>query len=100
MLTAEHAVKEKNRKTGKMETVWKLRPGFIRNEALDVRVGNMAVRDILNPNYATLAAALMGGTPRSQTEVKTTPQPKSKPISTPSPQYKTTTLPGWFKNRR
>lgn len=58
MLTAEHAVKEKNRKTGKLEIVWKLRPGFIRNEALDVRVGNMAVREILNPNYERYAASL------------------------------------------
>jgi phage terminase large subunit GpA-like protein len=58
MLCAEHAVKEKNRRTNKLETVWKLRPGFQRNEALDVRVGNMAVREILNPNYAKHSAAL------------------------------------------
>jgi phage terminase large subunit GpA-like protein len=58
MLTAEHAVKEKNRRTNKLETVWKLRPGFIRNEALDVRVGNMAVREILNPNYEARAKDL------------------------------------------
>lgn len=58
MLCAEHAVSEKNRRTNKMETVWKLRPGFQRNEALDVRVGNMAIREILNPNYEKLAAGL------------------------------------------
>jgi phage terminase large subunit GpA-like protein len=51
---------EKNRRTGKMETIWKIRPGFIRNEALDVRVGNMAVREILNPNYEKLSALLQG----------------------------------------
>jgi len=59
MLTAEHAVKEKNRRTNKLETVWKLRPGFLRNEALDVRVGNMAVREIINPNYAARAQELL-----------------------------------------
>lgn len=58
MLTAEHAVREKNRRTNKLETVWKLRPGFQRNEALDVRVGNMAVREILNPNYEARAKEL------------------------------------------
>jgi len=58
MLCAERPRKEKNRKTGKIETVWALRDGFQRNEALDVRVGNMAVRQILNPNYAKLAGKL------------------------------------------
>jgi len=75
MLCAEHAVKEKNRRTGKMETVWKIRPGFIRNEALDVRVGNMAVREILNPNYEVRSKELL-----SQAQYKalgqTVPQPK------------------------
>ncbi len=60
MLCAEHAVKVKNRKTGKLETVWQLRPGFVRNEALDVRVGNMAIREILNPNYEARAQELQG----------------------------------------
>lgn len=58
MLTAERPKREKNRKTGKMETVWALREGFQRNEALDVRVGNMAIREIVNPNYKALAEAL------------------------------------------
>lgn len=58
MLCAERPKKEKNKKTGKLETVWALREGFQRNEALDVRVGNMAVREILNPNYDKLAKNL------------------------------------------
>lgn len=58
MLCAEKPKREKNRKTGKMEVSWALREGIVRNEALDIRVGNMAVREILNPNYAKLAAAL------------------------------------------
>lgn len=59
MLCAERPKREKNRKTGKMETVWALREGFQRNEALDIRVGNMAVREILNPNYERLSQALL-----------------------------------------
>lgn len=58
MLCAERPRREKNRKTGKMETVWALREGFQRNESLDIRVGNMAVREILNPNYQKLARYL------------------------------------------
>lgn len=74
MLCSEHAVKEKNRKTNKLETVWKLRPGFIRNEALDVRVGNMAVREILNPNYVARAKNL-----QAAAREKNTGEPASKP---------------------
>jgi phage terminase large subunit GpA-like protein len=59
MLCAEKPKREKDRKTGKMQTVWVLREGFVRNEALDIRVGNMAVREILNPNYGKLGAALV-----------------------------------------
>lgn len=58
MLCAERPKKEKNKKTGKLETVWALREGFVRNEATDTRVGNMAVLEILNPNFAKLAAAM------------------------------------------
>jgi|GEM_PF-1289360 len=58
MLCAEHPKREKNKRTGKIEIVWALREGFQRNEALDIRVGNMAVRQILNPNYTKLAASL------------------------------------------
>jgi phage terminase large subunit GpA-like protein len=41
-----------------MVTIWKLRDGYSRNEALDIRVGNMAVREILNPNYEKLVESL------------------------------------------
>ena len=58
MLCAEHPVREKDRRTGKMVSVWKLRDGYTRNEALDIRVGNMAVREILNPNYEAVAERL------------------------------------------
>jgi phage terminase large subunit GpA-like protein len=70
MLCAERPVKEKNKKTGKLEVVWKLRDGFVRNEALDVRVGNMAVREIVNPNYEKLAEYL-----RQQAAAMQRPQP-------------------------
>jgi len=59
MLCAEAPKREKNKRTGKIEVVWALRDGFIRNEALDIRVGNMAVRQILNPNYKKLSASLL-----------------------------------------
>jgi phage terminase large subunit GpA-like protein len=58
MLCAEHPVREKDRRTGKMVSVWKLRDGYTRNEALDIRVGNMAIREILNPNYEVLTEYL------------------------------------------
>lgn len=100
MLTAEHAVKEKNRKTGKMETVWKIRPGFIRNEALDVRVGNMAVREILNPNYAALSAALLGESQRPVEQKYEKHRPPTQKKSPPTPTKQASGLPGWFQNRR
>jgi len=56
MLCSERPKRQRNKKTGKQETVWALREGFVRNEALDIRVGNMAVLEILNPNFAKLAA--------------------------------------------
>jgi phage terminase large subunit GpA-like protein len=58
MLCAEQPKREKNRKTGKIETFWVLRDGYQRNESLDIRVGNIAVREILNPNYKKLAENL------------------------------------------
>ena len=84
MLCAEHAVKEKNRKTNKLETVWKLRPGYIRNEALDVRVGNMAIRAILNPNYERYAATLKSGAASQQASVPR--QPKDQPRERSAPE--------------
>jgi phage terminase large subunit GpA-like protein len=78
MLCAEHAAKVKNRTTGKLETVWKLRPGFLRNEALDVRVGNMAVREIINPNYAALADLI-----RKQAGLAKTEKPLPPAITKP-----------------
>lgn len=67
-LCAEKPKRQKNKKTGKQETVWVLRDGYQRNEPLDIRVGNMAVREILNPNYRKLSAALQF----QQTEVDET----------------------------
>lgn len=88
MLCAEHPVREKDRRTGKMVSVWKLREGYSRNEALDIRVGNMAVREILNPDYDAFRAAMCS-------------QPK--PLR-PSPAGQTNRpqaarLPSWFRNR-
>lgn len=85
MLCAEYPRREKSRKTGKMETVWSLREGFVRNESLDIRVGNMAMREILNPNYARLAATLVSKRQEQQDVAtadpnKTAPAPK-KPRS-------------------
>lgn len=58
MLCAEAPKWEKNKKTGELEKAWSLRDGYVRNEALDIRVGNMAVREIVNPNYERLAERL------------------------------------------
>ena len=58
MLCSEAPRWDKDRKTGELVKVWSLRDGYVRNEALDIRVGNMAVREILNPNYAKLAEHL------------------------------------------
>lgn len=79
MLCAERPRKEKNRKTGKLETVWALRDGFQRNEALDIRVGNMAVREILNPNYAKLAKALQAQAEALRPKAPGAPETKPAP---------------------
>lgn len=55
MLCAEEKKRARNKKTGRLEVVWGLRQGIVRNEALDIRVGNMAMRAISNPNYKALA---------------------------------------------
>lgn len=68
MLCAEHPVRERDRKTGKLVSVWKLREGYNRNEPLDIRVGNMAVREILNPNYTKLAKLLEPIAPEPESE--------------------------------
>lgn len=86
MLMAERPKKEKNKKTGKIETVWALRDGFVRNEALDVRVGNMAVREILNPNYKKLSESLNFEAKNRQLEKE------GKPIITSQPKPKRFTV--------
>lgn len=58
MLCSEAPKWDKDKKTGKQVKTWHLREGYVRNEALDIRVGNMAVREILNPNYERLAERL------------------------------------------
>jgi phage terminase large subunit GpA-like protein len=94
MLCAERPKKEKNRKTGKLETVWALREGFLRNEALDVRVGNMAVRQILNPNYERLAAHLaeQAGEKRKPSEVKPAAEARQDKHAIPA---RTSARPSW-----
>jgi phage terminase large subunit GpA-like protein len=81
MLCAERPKREKNRKTGKIETVWALREGFQRNEALDIRVGNIAVREILNPNYDKLHASLIEQSkePEDTDDPPAPPKPKRRP---------------------
>lgn len=96
MLCAERSQKEKNRKTGKLETVWKLREGFQRNEALDVRVGNMAVREILNPNYDRLAQHLREQSDGPKAKPAPRPAPRAAPVRPPA---SVNALPEWFRNR-
>lgn len=89
MLCAEQPKREKNRKTGKLETYWVLRDGFQRNEALDIRVGNIAVREILNPNYEALHQKII------RQATGRNPQPNPTPAPRPTRQ-----MPSWFANRR
>lgn len=71
MLCAERPKREKNKKTGKIEVCWTLRDGVVRNEALDIRVGNMAVMMICNPNYERISATLCKNqSHEKQSEVK------------------------------
>lgn len=104
MLCAERPKKEKNRKTGKLETVWVLRDGFQRNEALDVRVGNMAVRQILNPNYAKLAEALAMQARGKEEEKPKIETPQAQPASDNNDRFSAQpsgrNRPGWFNRRR
>lgn len=104
MLCAEKPKREKNRKTGRLETVWALRDGFQRNEALDVRVGNMAVRQILNPNYERLAEALSKRTIRNKgkdvgtkkaSQAQEPPSDNDRFNAPPSGRNR----PGWFNRR-
>jgi phage terminase large subunit GpA-like protein len=81
MLCAEHGKKDKDKKTGRMVTIWQMRPGYIRNEALDIRVYNMAVRQILNPNYKKLAEYL-----RQQVEAPTEEIKQALPVEKEKPQ--------------
>jgi phage terminase large subunit GpA-like protein len=86
-LCAERPKRERNRKTGKLETVWVVRDGYQRNEPLDIRVGNMAVLAIINPNYERLAASL-----KAQVNHKKKPEQK--------PQANTQKKPTNRKGRR
>lgn len=79
MLCAEHPVREKDRRTGKMVTIWRLREGYTRNEALDIRVGNMAVREILNPDYEAIADAIERRSKEKETGQETVPKAAKKP---------------------
>lgn len=58
MLVSEEPVRERDRKTGRMVTRYKVRKGFTRNEALDVRVGNLAMLKLAKPNFERLSTWL------------------------------------------
>ncbi len=76
MLCSE-APKRKKDSRGRTVIVWEKRPGYVRNEALDVRVGNIAIREILNPNYEKLGKSLQMAT--EATDQKPA-QEKSEPV--------------------
>ncbi len=88
MLCAERPKKEKNRRTGRIETVWALRDGFIRNEALDIRVYNLAIREILNPNYARLTTKLREQMEELQEAPPTAERPGEAGQAKPKPKKK------------
>ena len=46
-------------KSGKMVTRYKIRKGYTRNEALDVRVDNLALKQLARPNYEKMHAWLL-----------------------------------------
>lgn len=60
-LTAEQAVTEYD-KNNRPYRVWKEKHRDAPNEAIDIRVGNYAMLELLNPNLERLSEALKGGT--------------------------------------
>lgn len=67
-LTSEKAIQAKDRR-GRAVRVWVKKKGYQRNEALDIRVLNLAAFEILNPNLEKLARGL-------QVQAKTAPLEK------------------------
>jgi phage terminase large subunit GpA-like protein len=57
MLCSERPIRKKDSR-GRLVQVWEKRKGYTRNEALDIRVGNIADKEMLNPNYKALLAGL------------------------------------------
>jgi len=83
MLVAEEPKQERDRKTGKPVTRYKLRKGYKRNEALDIRVGNLAMKQLGRPNYERLSAQLKAQAD-GKTKINENNKPKSeskKPVS-------------------
>ncbi|WP_020675289.1 terminase gpA endonuclease subunit [Geopsychrobacter electrodiphilus] len=76
MLVAEEPKRERDRKTGKQVIRYKLRKGYVRNESLDIRVGNLAMKQLARPDYEKLSAAL-----KAQAEGQVVFEPKRRRTS-------------------
>lgn len=106
MLCAEAPKWERCRKTGKMIKVYKLREGYSRNESLDIKVGNMAVREILNPDYEQCAESIRKQlaeltAEEKETEIKSKPVPKAgTDEEEESERFSSRSRPGWFGRGR
>lgn len=73
-LTAEAPVEEKDSK-GKTRTVWRTVKGKKRNESIDIFVGNLAVLEILNPDFEKLTMEISLIVTK-----ETTPQKPNRPV--------------------
>lgn len=58
-LCSEKGFNRKDKRTGRTVRVWAKKKGYNRNEALDLRVYNLAAFDILNPNLEKLSRDLL-----------------------------------------
>jgi len=83
-LTAEHAVTRFDKK-GKAYREWKLKRQGARNEALDLRVGNYAVLELLNPEFEKIAeglkTAVQTESKKQKDEDKKMPPPKRSRVT-------------------
>ena len=87
-LTAEHCVTRFTQ--GIPRRVWQKKSGGRRNEALDIRVYNLAAYEILNPNMAALQSRIAQQAANRAITQDTLPDPVVIPqgISRPSPRKK------------
>lgn len=98
MLTAEQAITRYD-KAGHPYRVWEEKHSGAPNEALDIRVGNYAVLDLLNPNFEALSAGLK----LQAAEITDETPEKTQTVADkprPSRDRKSNTPGGWMKRWR